>query len=119
MNQFFSWFNLHRDLKALGATAYTEDEKKLPWAPQYLALLLGVVAQPFLKAYVATGQWNLDGFWPWVAASALLALIAFPGVYRSSFDPGKPLAVHLMVIFTSGFGWQALVGTAMKLGGNS
>jgi hypothetical protein len=44
--------------------------------------------------------------------------LIFPGVYKSAFDPGKPLFVQLCAIFTAGVGWQSLFKAgATVLGG--
>ena len=89
------------------------------WFPQYLALLCGIALQPHLQKYMATGRWDLDHFWGWVVASGVIAIMAFPGVYRNSFDPKQPVFVQLCVIFTAGTGWQSLVSTALKTAGVS
>ncbi len=43
--------------------------------------------------------------------------VIFPAVYKTAFDPTKPIFVQLCAIFTSGLGWQALLQTAVKAGG--
>jgi hypothetical protein len=89
----------------------------IPWLPQYIALLIGIVVQPFFQRYMATGGWKLEGFWGWLAGSAVLSAMAFPGVYKKTFDVERPLFVQLCVIFTAGTGWQTLVSTALKASG--
>jgi hypothetical protein len=63
---------------------------------------------------MAAGQWDVSGIWGWIIASAIIAVMAFPGVYRAAFDATKPLAVQLFVVFTTGTGWQTLMSSAMK-----
>src|SRR5262249_48056120 len=95
--------------KASDATTRT-----LHWLPQYLAVLAGIIAQPFIQRYMSSGVWDLKGFWGWLTASVIIAVVAFPGVYKQSFDVEKPLPVQLAVIFATGMGWQSLVGAAVK-----
>lgn len=121
-NPLFNYFDLGstaramREAGSLEATA-AEQQWTIHWIPQYLALMAGIVVQPFFQKYMATGQWNLAGFWGWLAGSAVISLMAFPGVYKQTFDVEKPLFVQLCVIFTAGTGWQTLVSTALKAAG--
>jgi hypothetical protein len=96
---------------ALAETAKTEN---LSWIPQWLALLAGVVIQPYFAGYQKTSSWAFAGFWGWLAASAIIALVVFPAVYRGAFDPTKPWIVQIVPIFTAGLGWNTLFLTAMK-----
>lgn len=87
--------------------------------PQWLALTLGVVVQPFLSNYRETGNWSIAGFepWGWLLFALIVAVILFPAIYRNAFDPTKPIFVQMIPIFTSGLGWEALFGAAVKAGG--
>ena len=116
MNKIIGYFDLASNLRPKVAQAMAAGESvSVHWFPQYLALLLGIIVQRFLKQYMATGAWNLGGFWGWVAASTFLAIMIFPAVYKKSFDEEKPLFFQLCVIFTAGIGWQSLIGTGLKL----
>ncbi|HLU83449.1 MAG TPA: hypothetical protein VKZ43_08610 [Trueperaceae bacterium] len=87
--------------------------------PQWLALTLGVVIQPFLSNYRETGRWPIPDFepWGWLIFALIVAVILFPAIYRNAFDPTKPIFVQMIPIFTSGLGWEALFGAAVKAGG--
>jgi hypothetical protein len=113
LNKIIGYFDLVSEYRKGGPKAIAETTQ-LHWIPQYLALLAGIVAQKFFSRYMATGHWNLDGFAGWVIASAIIAIMAFPAVYKKSFDPEKPIFVQLCVIFVAGTGWQSLATTALK-----
>jgi hypothetical protein len=84
------------------------------WLPQYLALIAGIVVQPYLSRYMTDAVWTFKGLPGWFFASIFVGLIAFPAVYKNSLDPEKPVFVQLCVIFATGMGWQTLVGAALK-----
>ncbi|MEM1366626.1 MAG: hypothetical protein AAGG02_01165 [Cyanobacteria bacterium P01_H01_bin.15] len=118
MNRIFRYFDLSSEVRASRPKSKSA-EKSLHWFPQYLALLLGIIAQPFIQEYFVNGSWNLHGLLSWIVASAFVAIMAFPSIYKSSFDPQKPIFVQFCVIFTSGMGWQSLLGaTGEALGSN-
>lgn len=117
MNTIVRYFDLASEKRTVGGapmSAGQNGQTPAPILPQYLALFLGIVVQPYLVKYISNQSWDLKGFWGWFAASALIALIAFPGIYKKSFDLDKPIFVQLCVIFTSGMGWQSIVGAALK-----
>jgi hypothetical protein len=121
MNELIKYFDLASEVRPKRPTerAATRDTKTLHWLPQYFALVLGISLQPFIKGYMTNGSWTYQGLGGWIIASLVIALMIFPGVYKSSFDPEKPIFVQLCVIFTSGMGWQSLLGaTGEALGGN-
>jgi hypothetical protein len=92
---------------------------QLHWVPQWVALILGILIQPFFTQYQMTGEWGFHGFWARLLFSIITAVIIFPGVYKNAFDPTKPLLVQLGPIFTSGMGWESLLGAAFKAGGGN
>ncbi len=111
MNELIRYFDLASEIRSnlpKGKAA----EKPFHWFPQYISLVLGIIIQPFIRGYMTNGTWNLQGFGNWIIASLVIALMVFPGVYKNSFDPQKPLFVQLCVIFTTGMGWQSLLGAA-------
>lgn len=87
--------------------------------PQWLALTLGVLIQPFLSNYRETGSWPIPEFepWGWLAFALIVALVLFPAIYRNAFDPTKPVIVQIIPIFTAGLGWEALFGAAVRAAG--
>jgi hypothetical protein len=120
-NKIVEYFDLASQYRPGGSHAVAEEENKkalkLHWLPQYLALLAGIIAQRYFAGYMTTGQWDPTGFLGWVVASIIVALMAFPAVYKGSFDATKPIFVQLCVIFTTGTGWQTIVGSALKAAG--
>lgn len=85
--------------------------------PQYVALVFGVLVQPFLENFRTTGEWNADwtSLLKWGVFALLVGLIIFPSVYRKAFDPGQPKLVQFCIIFVAGIGWQALFATVTKM----
>jgi hypothetical protein len=118
MNRIISYFDLASAYRGDRARARAEGgERPFHWLPQYLGLLLGIAVQPYFQRYMATNHWGGPEIGGWFAASLVIAIMAFPGIYKATLDAGKPLFVQLCVIFTSGTGWQTLVSTALKAAG--
>jgi hypothetical protein len=79
--------------------------------PQYIALLLGVLLQPFYDAMRAGTQ----PAGPTIASVAMAVIVAamiFPAVYKAAWDPNRPRFVQYCSIFVAGIGWQSLIETA-------
>lgn len=87
------------------------------WFPQYVALVLGVLIQPFFSVYQQSGQWNLAGVGGRLLFAVLAGIAIFPAVYKNAFDPEKPLFVQLCAIFAAGMGWESLLKTAISATG--
>jgi hypothetical protein len=90
------------------------------WLPQYIAVALGVAVEPFLHTYIATKHWfsNITpDLLPQTVFGLMMAVLIFPGVYKSSFDPANPRFVQFCAIFATGIGWQSLFSTAAKAAG--
>jgi hypothetical protein len=119
-SKLLKYFDLTSDVGAmLGEEAFRGKERTsatFHWFPQYVALIVGIVVQPYLLRYMSGGVWDLKGFIGWLVASIFIAIMAFPAVYKNSLDPDKPLVVQLCVIFATGMGWQTLVGAALNRG---
>ncbi|MXO58481.1 hypothetical protein GRI89_02825 [Altererythrobacter salegens] len=91
--------------------------KPADWLPQYVAVALGVAAEPFLHTFIATKHWfgtTTPDLIPQTFFGLIMAVLIFPGVYKSSFDPANPRFVQFSAIFASGIGWQSLFSTASK-----
>lgn len=113
MKALVRYFDLHSEIRPLRAAS--AGQRPLPWQFQWVALLLGILIQPFFAHYQAHHEWKFDGFWGWAAFAAITALVVFPAVYKNSFDPTKPMVIQVIPIFTAGLGWQSLLTTAVKL----
>jgi hypothetical protein len=124
----FSINNIGRyfDLQASSRTTTPEAHKgggpNLPVIPQYIALVLGIIVEPFLNHYIAFGEWSVDVSRALgrVIFGLILGIMIFPAVYKRTFDPGKPLFVQFCTVFAAGIGWQSLVqgsGQASGIGG--
>ena len=118
LNQLIRYFDLqsaHRQLVARGQAAADH----APVLPQYLVVSLGVVVEPLLRDYIASGTWHVD--WSALVGRAFFGLIVgvilLPAVYKSAFDPQKPVLVQLAALFPLGIGWQSLFVSATKLVG--
>jgi hypothetical protein len=104
------------DTKSPGAPEATTAPQFAPVWPQYIALVLGIVADPFIKNYIATKSFGMDlgALGPLLAFSIVMGIMILPGVYKNSFAPDKPILVQLAAIFTAGVGWQTLFEAAAK-----
>jgi hypothetical protein len=118
MNRIIEYFDLGSELRNRTPVA-TEESVSIHWFPQYVALLFGILVQPFFQKYMAgtNATWDPTQLVMWLFASVVIAVMAFPGIYRASFDAAKPIFVQLCVIFTAGMGWQTLANTAIKAAG--
>ncbi len=84
---------------------------------QWLAMLFGVLIQPFFSYYKTHGKviWELAyKNWEFLLFAVIVAVIAFPGIYKSAFDATKPKWIQMIPIFTAGLGWQTLVDSAVS-----
>lgn len=114
MNKIIKYFDLassyrHNNMHEVA------DEKKLHVFPQYIALLLGIMAQPFFKSYIESGSWEINISLGWLIGSIIVSIMALPAIYKNSFDVTKPLFVQLCVIFTAGVGWQNIASIADQM----
>lgn len=89
-----------------------------PVLPQYGAVSLGVLVEPFLRNYVASSGLNSSfaGILSRAGFALLIAIVLLPAVYKNAFDPDKPILVQLCALFTSGVGWQSLFQAATVAG---
>lgn len=87
-----------------------------PVLPQYFALAAGVVIEPFLRKYIETGHWTaaLSDVIGRILFGLVIAVVLLPSVYRSSFDPAKPILVQLAALVPMGMGWQSLFNAAVN-----
>jgi len=113
MNKIIAYFDLRNNyLPTRASLVAAPANGNAPWWPQYLALMAGVIIQPYLQIYLNTKHWDFSGFGGWIIASVIISIIGLPAVYKNAFDTSKPLIVQLCVIFISGMGWQSIVSAA-------
>jgi len=91
--------------------------KHAPVIPQYLAVCLGVITEPFLRTYVEHEAWSLDieEFLGRIVFGLIIDVIVLPGVYKASFDPSKPITVQLAALFPLKISWQSFVTFGTKI----
>jgi hypothetical protein len=117
MDRLIRYFDLQSARRAVITEAYNAGARIFaPVLPQYLVICLGVVAEPYLRGYIASGTWHFEwsAFWGRVVFGLLIGIVILPAVYKSAFDPSKPVLVQLAALFPMGIGWQSLVSTAAK-----
>jgi hypothetical protein len=85
--------------------------------PQYIALVLGIIVQPFLDMFIrdASIPSNLTPLGFQLIFSVVIGVAIFPSVYRRSWDNSNPLFVQLCSIFSAGLGWQTLYSTGARI----
>lgn len=115
MNQVQKYFDLQSEHRSVTTEGQSGGGHAWVW-PQYVVLALGVIVEPFLHQYMATGSWDLDlsRLWGRIIFGLIVAIIILPVVYKASFDTTKPIVVQLAALFPMGIGWQALLLTATK-----
>lgn len=84
--------------------------------PQYAIVAAAVLVEPYLRAYIETGKWDVDlGSILGRTIFALIITIAIlPAVYRGAFDPDLPISIQLMTLFMAGLGWRTLFDAGAK-----
>jgi hypothetical protein len=114
INNILRYFDLQsqRRGKPIGHDASTS----LTVFPQYIALVLGIIAQPFMASFQTTGVWDVtfESLINWSVFAIITGLLVFPGVYRKAFDAGQPKFIQWCAIFAAGIGWKSLISTAAK-----
>lgn len=120
INNLIGYLDLQSERRdfAKGQGASGSGESLSVW-PQYLAAAAGVIADPFLRNYIASGSFNVTWhvLWLRVIFGLLIGLAILPAVYRASFDAGRPSLVQIATLFVSGLGWQSLFSAAVKAAG--
>ncbi|MEQ8905121.1 hypothetical protein [Ekhidna sp.] len=85
--------------------------------PQWLALFLGVLTQPFFSYFRENGTINWGEAYSspaFLIFSLIIATVLFPAVYRSSFDNQRPKFVQVIPIFTAGLGWETMIDSVIS-----
>jgi hypothetical protein len=115
LNTIIGYFDLQSARRQPDPEAFKRSHPNAHIVWQYLALVAGILIQPFLARYSAAKIWDFHGFSGWLLFALIVGLVIFPGVYKKAFDPASsPILVQLCAIFASGIGWQSLLATAGK-----
>jgi hypothetical protein len=94
------------------------EKKKLPSViPQYIALVIGILIQPFFAAFQTNGTWIFTGILGRLLFGVIAGILILPSVYKTSFDPEKPIFIQYCVLFTAGMGWEGLLNAAITAAG--
>src|ERR1700749_2466544 len=107
VNAIIRYFDLQSNRRALLAQAPGAGgtAPPAPVIPQYIALALGIVVQPYLSYYAQHGEWLIvTNVWGRLLFWLIIAAVVFPGVYKKAFDPGSALFPQLCAIFATGIG---------------
>lgn len=117
LNNLIRYFDLQSATRSAKAEGHAASDRA-PVFPQYAALALGVIVEPFLRHYIETGSWavELRTVIGRIVFGLIIAVVILPSVYRSSFDPTKPILVQLAALFPMGLGWQSLLNAAVETG---
>jgi hypothetical protein len=107
LDSIVNYFDLSASFAGEGPT------HALVW-PQYLMAVIGVLIEPYLREYIATGKWTFSGFWGRTAFALIIGLMILPALYRSTFDPTKPEWVQVVALLPMAMGWRTLVDLGAK-----
>ena len=122
INKLIHYLDLQSENRQLNVVAKHNKNRKsvpLPVIPQYIALVLGIMIQPYLVTFQNTGHWKFDDLVNWLIFALITAVTIFPTVYKKTFDPSSSLFVQLCTIFSAGVGWQSLFAITMPQSGTS
>ena len=82
MNKIIEYFDLVSQYRSTGARALSESGKRLHWIPQYIALFLGILLQPFFDHFRQTNEWSFDALSGWAFFALIVATMIFPSEKR-------------------------------------
>lgn len=118
LNHLIRYFDLQSRSRATAAQGHAGKVKHAPVMPQYLVVSAGVVVEPFLRNYIESDVWQyeISSLSGRVVFGLIIGLALLPVLYKSTFDPKKPILVQLAALFPMGLGWQSLVTTGTKIG---
>lgn len=118
INRLIEYFDLGSHARGRGVKALSTGKnppREFHWWSQWLALIAGIMVEPFFTSFRNGTGWKFDGGWGWIAFSLVVSAVALPGVYKKGLDE-KPYVIALCSVFTLGLGWKTLVATALKAG---
>lgn len=117
LNSIIRYFDLQSAQRDVIAKGQRSGGKYAPVLPQYFAASSGVIVEPLLRHYLNSGSWAFDWatFGGRVIFGLIVGVIILPGIYKSSFDPTRPVFVQLAALFPLGIGWQSIFASATKI----
>jgi hypothetical protein len=117
LNNVIRYFDLQSVARSTVAEGTAASRKHAPVFPQYAVVSAGVIVEPLLRGYITTGAWHYvnSEFLGRVLFGLVVGIILLPGVYKSAFDPEKPILVQLAALFPLGIGWQSLFTSITKI----
>ena len=115
-NRIIRYFDLQSAQRRVSTVGHKATPAHAPVLPQYAAISAGVIVQPLLHQYIEKEIWSFDlaTFGGRVIFGLIIGIIILPAVYKSSFDPAKPVLIQLAALFPLGIGWQSLFASATK-----
>ena len=114
INRALKYFDLQAGRRPSQPVGFGKSLTEFPVLPQYVALVLGIIAQPFLAKYASSQVWDIHALPGWIVFAVIIGVVIFPSVYTHSLDPSKTIFVQLCVIFAAGIGWQSVIQVAGK-----
>lgn len=117
LNSLIRYFDLQSAGRHTAPEGHDAERRYAPVLPQYAVVSAGVVIEPLLRTYIASGAWQYQssGFLGRVIFGLIVGIILLPGIYKSAFDPEKPVLVQLAALFPLGIGWQTLFSSVTKI----
>ncbi|WP_152630598.1 hypothetical protein [Thalassospira sp. HJ] len=116
INKVLSYFDLQSNYRSTIPSGQRGSDNHARIFPQYIAVLAGVFVEPFLRHYSDHGTWSIEfsTIWGQLLFSAVAAVLILPSVYKSSFDPQKPIALQLIALVPIGLGWQSALASLLS-----
>jgi hypothetical protein len=118
INNIIKYFDLQSSVRTAIATGTSGKATFAPVIPQYCVVCAGIIIEPALRNYVSTGEFIFGGYNAILARvlfGLIIGVVILPGIYKSSFDPQKPILIQLAALFPMGLGWQSLFTAASKI----
>lgn len=117
INSLVRYFDLQSGARRTGPAGHAAGGGHAPVLPQYFVVCAGVIIEPLLRAYMATDQWPAvdSALLGRIVFGLIVGIIILPSIYKSAFDPEKPILIQLAALFPLGIGWQSLFTSATKI----
>jgi ABC-type transport system involved in cytochrome c biogenesis permease component len=120
INKVIAYFDLYSSLRTPGARAFAvgpTTPTNLWILAHFIALLVGIIAKPFVDAYQRGAVNAFQISYPLIIFSCIVAIAIFPAVFKNAYNKENPGFVQLCATFASGLGYQTLFTAATKAAG--